>query len=29
MIVICDYNTQVRHIKFIQGNVIISEYKIN
>ena len=29
IITICDYNTQKRQIKFIQGNVISSEYKIN
>jgi len=27
--VICDYNTKVRQIKFIQGNVISSEYTVN
>ena len=26
---ICDYNTQIRQIKFIQGNVIGSERTIN
>jgi len=29
MIVICDYETQVRQIKFMQGNVIGLEYTIN
>jgi hypothetical protein len=29
VIVICDYNTQVRQIKFIQGNVISSENTVN
>ena len=29
MIVICDSDTQVRQIKFIQGNVISSEHTIN
>jgi len=29
IIIICDYNTYIRQIKFTQGNVIISEYTIN
>ena len=29
IIVICDYNTYIRQIKFIHGNVISSEYTIN
>jgi hypothetical protein len=29
IIAIWDYNTQIRQIKFIQGNVISSEYTIN
>ena len=29
IIMICDYNTIIRQIKFIQGNVISSEYTIN
>jgi len=29
IIVIHDYNTYIRQIKFIQGNVISSEYTIN
>ena len=29
MIVICDYDTQIIQIKFIEGNVISSEYTIN
>ena len=29
MIVICDYNTYIRQIKSIQGNVISSEYTVN
>jgi len=29
IIVICDYDTYIRQIKFIQGNVINSEYAVN
>ena len=29
IIIICDYNTYIRQIKFTQGNVISSEYTIN
>ena len=29
IIIICDYNTSIRQIKFIQGNMISSEYTIN
>jgi len=29
MKVICDYNTHIRQIKFVQGTVISSEYTIN
>jgi len=29
IIVMCDCNTYIRYIKFIQGNVISSEYTIN
>jgi hypothetical protein len=28
-IIICDYNTQIRQINYIQKNVISSEYTIN
>ena len=29
MIVICDYNTYIRQIRFVQGTVITSEYAVN
>ena len=29
IVVICDYDTYIRQIKFIQGNVISSEYTFN
>ena len=29
IIIICDYNTQIRQIKFTQGNVINSEYTVH
>ena len=29
MVVICYYDTYIRHIKFIHGNVISSEYTVN
>jgi len=29
IILICNYNTLIKHIKFIQGNVISSENTIN
>jgi len=29
MMVICDYDTYIRQNKFIQGNVISSEYTVN
>jgi hypothetical protein len=29
IIMICDYNTYIRQIKFIQGHVISSKYTVN